>query len=89
MLFAVMVTPLGCILAVFLFGELMRIEVNGSPYHHNGKLTIEDLLGRLEMDRKRGLAVAINYKVVSKSEFRTTAIHDGDKVEIIHATAGG
>lgn len=67
----------------------MEIQVNGNQYSHEGELTIEELLDRLQVDRKHGIAVALNYKVVSKSEFRRTKIHNGDQVEIIRATAGG
>jgi sulfur carrier protein len=38
---------------------------------------------------ERGIAVAVNERVVRRSAFETHALRDGDAVEIIRAVAGG
>jgi sulfur carrier protein len=67
----------------------MKVEVNGSPHNVEPDATIANLLEQLHIDLERGVAVALNYNVVSKSKFANTALKEGDQLEIIHATAGG
>jgi sulfur carrier protein len=37
----------------------------------------------------RGVAVALNGEIVRRGDWATTALHDGDIVEIVSAAAGG
>lgn len=50
--------------------------------------TVEQLLAR-EGITPRGIAVAINGEIVSKSAWNTTALQDSDVIEIVTAAAGG
>ena len=67
----------------------MRIFINGKPYNFSKELTIEQVIIELNIQQKQGIAVAVNQTVLSKSLFSQTFIKEGDKLEIIHATAGG
>lgn len=65
-----------------------KITVNGEPKDVEGALMLGDLLARLKQNAAY-LAVAVNERVVPRSERNTTKIKDGDRIEIIHAVGGG
>lgn len=67
----------------------MQIDINGKPSHFENPMTLEEVLERLSIRKDIGFAVALNATVVSKSLFPETQLKDGDKLEIIQATAGG
>lgn len=67
----------------------MKVKVNGEKVHFEKELTIDQLMDRLEISRQHGFAVAHNDSVVPKNRLAETVVKDGDKLEIIHATAGG
>jgi sulfur carrier protein len=62
--------------------------LNGESHSTPAPLTVQDLLARFELAKRR-VAVAVNAVVVPKSRFAETWIRDGDKVEVIHAVGGG
>lgn len=63
----------------------MRITLNGEPQDTTAE-TVTELLG----DRgARGCAVAVNGRVVARSDHATTRLTDGDAVEIVTAVQGG
>ena len=63
------------------------ITVNGEPRDLTG--TVDELLDALGVETRRGLAVAVDAAVVPKSEWATTAVGDGARVEIVTAVQGG
>ena len=64
------------------------ITVNGEPLTLGSAETVAGLIDRLELRGKR-LAVEVNGGIVPRSEHHERALHDGDKVEIVHAVGGG
>ena len=69
--------------------EVGRIRVNGEemPYKEQ---TIYELLESMGVDPERqGIAVALNYEIVRREEWRTTKLKPGDVVEIVTAVSGG
>lgn len=66
----------------------MNITVNGDDHRLDAPLSVDDLLGRLDLDR-RGLAVALNGEVVPRSTWADRAVADGDEVEILTIAQGG
>ena len=66
----------------------MTVTVNGKPMELPDGLSIEDLLARLKI-RREFTAVALNREVAQRSRYSETALHDGDKVEIVHPMGGG
>ena len=60
--------------------------LNGNQSSFQG--TVEQLLVH-EGISPRGVAVAINGEIVSKSAWNTTALKDSDVIEIVTAAAGG
>ena len=63
------------------------ITVNGFAHDLAGR-TVRELLGALSMN-DRGVAVAIDGEVLSKSQWDTTRVDDGAIVEVVTAVAGG
>jgi sulfur carrier protein len=63
------------------------ITVNGEPRDVVG--TVDDLLDALGIEVRRGMAVAVDAEVVPKSEWSTTRVADGARVEIVTAVQGG
>ena len=63
----------------------MRVTVNGEDQHLADEATVADVVGA----RVRGVAVAVNDEVVPRSLWRGTALHDGDRVEVLEPQQGG
>jgi sulfur carrier protein len=63
------------------------ITVNGEPRELSG--TVDELLDALGVEARRGMAVAVDAAVVPKSEWSTTLVADGARVEIVTAVQGG
>lgn len=52
--------------------------------------TVDGLLDLLDLpQRDRGVAVAIDAEVVPRAQWGTTALSDGDQVEVLVAVQGG
>ncbi|MBC7161892.1 MAG: sulfur carrier protein ThiS [Immundisolibacter sp.] len=66
----------------------MDILVNGQPRTARDDLTVAELVAELGLAGKR-LAVEVNRDIVPRGEHATRTLHDGDRIEIIHAIGGG
>lgn len=66
----------------------MKFELNGEPFEVEHELTVQALLERLDLRRRR-VAVAVNSEVVPRSEVGRVRIREGDRVEVIQAVGGG
>lgn len=67
---------------------MITVSVNGQPCQFEAPLDIAALLQQLELTGKR-LAVERNGEIVPKSQHGSTAIADGDRLEIVVAVGGG
>jgi sulfur carrier protein len=65
----------------------MFVVVNGQPHPLPEPLTLAELL--LSMSPLAPFAVALNEEVVLRGNFEDCWIHPGDRIEIVHPTAGG
>lgn len=65
----------------------VEIIVNGEP-HVTEIMTVQEFLRSLEIDPVR-VAVELNLDILPKSEYTTTTLRQGDKVEIVHFVGGG
>lgn len=68
--------------------RLMQIIVNGETMEIADEASVRDLIERLNLTEKR-TALEINRSVLPRSEYETTSLKDGDRVEIVHAIGGG
>lgn len=66
----------------------MYIFVNGEKTECPDGSTVADLLVQLDVP-PTGTAVARNDTVVRKALHTETVLREGDRIEIIHAVAGG
>jgi len=66
----------------------MKIQLNGDPYELAAPGTIADLLTRLDIDPRR-VAVERNFVIVKRDRFASTAVEDGDQIEIVNFVGGG
>lgn len=62
--------------------------LNGDPFTVGTATTIAGLLSQLEIDARR-VAVERNYVIVKREQYATTAIEDGDQIEIVNFVGGG
>lgn len=67
----------------------MEILINNQKEDIPERATIDRLLAFLRMDNPKGLAVAVNKKVVSRGSWASTPLKDGDEVLLIQASQGG
>ena len=66
----------------------MRIRVNGEWHERPADMTVADLLAALSLDVRR-VAVERNRLIVRRADFDTTALADGDELEIVTLVGGG
>ncbi len=70
--------------------EAPQIIVNGERLPYKEEQSLHELLLSLGIDPNRqGVAVAVNLEVVPHAEWKETIVKPNDRVEIIHAVAGG
>ena len=68
----------------------VAVRVNGEDRTVPGNLPIDALLQHLGRDpAMRGVAVAVNDRVVHRQSWPNTMLAKGDRVEIITASQGG
>lgn len=68
----------------------MQVTVNGQEREVSGEATLEELIASLgASDGGRGVAVAVSGEVVPRSEWGQTALHPGDRLEVLIAVQGG
>jgi sulfur carrier protein len=66
------------------------IYLNGEERHVDPSATVSSVLAELALARQdRGVAVAVNAAVVPRSEWNTTSLAPGDRVEVLVAVQGG
>jgi sulfur carrier protein len=66
----------------------MRIVLNGDPAELPGRMSIQALLERLEID-PRLVAVECDRVVIKRARYADTWIEDGAEVEIVAFVGGG
>ena len=66
----------------------VKFQLNGQSQEAPGPLSVGALLERFDLQGRR-VAVAINTRVVPKSQFASAEVREGDRVEVIQAVGGG
>ena len=66
----------------------MDIRLNGEPLALPASCTLTDLLANQSLTERR-VAVEVNGEIVPRGRHAEHRLHDGDKVEIVHALGGG
>ena len=66
----------------------MQIRLNGDPHDLPDRVTIHVLLGTLGIEAER-VAVEVNRRILTRSEFTIVTVEDGDEVEVVTFVGGG
>ena len=67
----------------------MKLVLNGKPFESGrASATVAELLSDLKLAGDR-VAVAVNDEIVPRTRHTEQALAEGDRVEVIHAVAGG
>lgn len=64
----------------------LNLTVNGKPFNAPDKCYINDLIDILGY---KNIAIEVNEVIIAKSKYNSFALNNTDKIEIIHAVAGG
>jgi sulfur carrier protein len=67
---------------------LLILNINGEDRDTKLSQNLEELVQELEINAPH-FAVALNYQVIPKSQYNSTVLKEGDKIEIVHAVGGG
>ena len=66
----------------------MTLIINGESRTFDNISTLADLIDALDLKGDR-VAVELNRNIVSRTEWATTSLKDGDRLEIVHFVGGG
>jgi len=66
----------------------MKIHVNGESREVSGAPTLAELIDQLDLPAAR-IAIELNREVVRRSDWGSTMLKDGDRIEIVHFVGGG
>lgn len=66
----------------------MTLTINGESRDFPDGLTLAALVAQLGMKADR-VAVELNLEIVPRGNWETTALKNGDKLEIVHFVGGG
>jgi thiamine biosynthesis protein ThiS len=66
----------------------LRVLVNGNDKELGDGAVIADLIAGLNLKPER-VAVEVNRKILKRSQWGSTLLVEGDKVEIVHFVGGG
>ena len=67
----------------------MIVLVNDQPRELEAGVNLSQLIGILGLTDAKGQAWALNNRVIPRSKFKETKLHEGDQILIIQATQGG
>lgn len=64
------------------------LTVNGKSHPHTEGMTVASLLAELP-DAPATVVVEVNGVIIPKESFAETALHGGDRLEVVHFVGGG
>lgn len=68
----------------------MNVVVNGGPRVFPDAITVSEIVAAVgSPEGGRGVAVAVNGEVVTRSEWSSRRLVDRDRIEILRAVGGG
>jgi thiamine biosynthesis protein ThiS len=66
----------------------MFLHINGEQRDFPDGLTVAALVAQLGMKPDR-VAVELNLEIVSRAQWETTTLKNGDRLEVVHFVGGG
>lgn len=67
---------------------MMQIQINGEQHEYADGSTLARVVAQLDHGERR-VAIEHNGHIVPRAEHDTVTVHDGDRLEIVHAIGGG
>jgi len=67
----------------------MKLIVNGKEIDCSESLTVNELLVEQKVKMPEMVSVELNGQILRRSEFESTALKEGDKVEFLYFMGGG
>ncbi len=69
---------------------MIVVVVNGAPRTLEDGSTVEEAVALLSVTVETpGVAVAVDDAIVRRADWPTTPVHEGARIEVVRATAGG
>lgn len=69
--------------------NIMEITINQQSYQLEQNCSVQELLTSVHPIDTKGIAVAVNQAIISKSQWDAYHLKPGDEVMLIKATQGG
>ena len=66
----------------------IHVRLNGRRHELEEATSLKTVIEELQLDVGR-VACELNRKILKRSEFPTTVLHDGDELELVHFVGGG
>jgi thiamine biosynthesis protein ThiS len=66
----------------------MTLHINGEKRDFPDGLSVAALVAQLGMKPDR-VAVELNLEIIPRAQWQTTALKDGDRLEVVHFVGGG
>jgi sulfur carrier protein len=67
----------------------MEITVNQQNYSVSDVCSVQQMVDTVLLQPAKGIAIAVNQEIVSKTNWGTQLLNPGDHITIIKATQGG
>lgn len=68
----------------------MQVFINNKNNHfEQDNLNLETVLKKINILDSKGIAIAINNKIISKTLWSSTLLQNNDRITLIRATQGG
>jgi sulfur carrier protein len=68
---------------------MINIIANGKLVSLENEKSINDYILILGLGSRKAYAVAVNNEIITKDNYESTILRDGDKIEIVKAIGGG
>ncbi len=70
---------------------MIQITVNGTGEQYTSGVTLLDILQSraISVESAKGVAVAVNDRIVRRGDWNSVQINDGSNIEIVTARQGG
>jgi sulfur carrier protein len=67
----------------------MKLIINGKEIEFSAGLTVNELLVEQNVKMPEMVSVELNEQILKRSQFDSTQLKDGDKVEFLYFMGGG
>ena len=69
--------------------ETMKILINGQTIETQQEITLKELVHMKKILEEKGVAIAVNDEIITKTEWENTTLKENDTVLMFEAIQGG